>query len=354
MNANTLRRFFGLVKSQYNPSPSTLTILLKYCGYNSLEELSSVRKPPEKNEVLTEESVLHFLGTVFRNLPLQDGHNLTAETLVQHTIPFLERHPGLTEPFHREVARSIPGRYYYFEKSVNMDRLDGYYGDGLFHYLRSNPTPEGKIFAHSLLVLRYWLTSNKPAVDKHMHELGNIAVPANCPSHILGRLMAARILVSHIHHQSIDGILADATKYLVSLLAGSQHIAIPAFPDFELAVCEALVLIGREDEGAEFIRRGKQLLSFSRKPLTINPFQLWEHLILSKKNPSRRTLPGTPKVKDIPTGNILNRRYYNLVRIAHTRSTGKEKSQLHELIAETGYAVFETSKTRAQKASGKR
>lgn len=354
MNANTLRRFFGLVKSQYNPSPSTLTILLKYCGYNSLEELSSVRKPTEKTEVLTEESVLHFLSTVFRNLPMQDGHNLTAETLVQNTIPFLERHPGLAEPFHREVARSVPGRYYYYEMSVNMDRLNGYYGEGLFHYLRSNPTTEGKIFGHSLLVLRYWLTGNKSAVDKHMHELGNIAVPATCPSHILGRLMAARILFAHTHHQSIDGILADATKHLVSLLAGSQQIAIPTFPDFELAVCEALVLIGREDEGSEFIRRGKQLLSFSRKPLTVNPFELWEHVILSKKNPSRRALPGTSKAKEIPTGNILNRRYNNLVRIALARTTGKEKSQLPGLIAETGYTVFETPKMRGKNASGKR
>ena len=39
INTNTLRRFFGLVKTDYNASPSTLSILLKYCGFNSIEEL---------------------------------------------------------------------------------------------------------------------------------------------------------------------------------------------------------------------------------------------------------------------------------------------------------------------------
>lgn len=351
VNGNTLRRFFGLVKSQYKPSPSTLTILLKYCGFNSLEELSGVQNKTVEGETPSDESILHFLGGLYKNLPLLEGHNLTAEAVVQHTIPFLDRHRGLVDVFQREIARTDAGRYYYFEMSVNMDRLDGYYGDGLFHYLRANPVAEGKIFAHSMLVLRYWLTGNKAQLDKHMQELGNIPVPPNCPSHILGRLMAARILFSHVHHQSIDGILADATKYLVSLLAGSQSIAIPTYPDFELAVCEALVLTGQEDEGAEFIRRGNQLLSFSRKPVSINPFKLWEHIILSKKNPSRRTLPGTQRDKEMPSGNILNRRYQNLVRIALTKSNSKDRAQLSGLITETGFTVFEKAKKRAKKAS---
>ena len=39
INHNTLRRFYGLVKADYPPSTSTLTIISKYCGFNSLEEV---------------------------------------------------------------------------------------------------------------------------------------------------------------------------------------------------------------------------------------------------------------------------------------------------------------------------
>ena len=316
-----------------------------------MEELQDLTGKTNTGDAISDESVLHFLEGLYRHLPLQEGRNATAEAVVQQTIPFLNRHPGLTDAFQREIARSAAGRYYYFEMSVNMDRLTGYYGDGLFHYLRTSTTAEEKIFAHSLLVLRYWLSDNKVLLDKHAGELGKIAVPANCPSHILGRLMAARILLSDVHRQPIDGILADATKYLVSLLAGSQAIAIPTFPDFELAVCEALLLTGREDEGAEFIRRGNQLLSFSRKPVSVSPFRLWEYIILSKKNPSRRTLPGTPPDKDLPTGNILNRKYHNLVCIALAKSKAKDQKQLAGLIADTGFIAFEKTRKRVKKAT---
>ena len=42
VNANTLRRFFGLVKADYPASSSTLTILSKYCGLNSMQEIEQL------------------------------------------------------------------------------------------------------------------------------------------------------------------------------------------------------------------------------------------------------------------------------------------------------------------------
>ena len=39
VNVNTLRRFFGLVKTNYTASRSTLLILSKYCGFNSPDEI---------------------------------------------------------------------------------------------------------------------------------------------------------------------------------------------------------------------------------------------------------------------------------------------------------------------------
>ncbi|HLG38082.1 MAG TPA: hypothetical protein VI461_00390, partial [Chitinophagaceae bacterium] len=41
VNANTLRRFFGLVKADYPASVSTLNILSKYCGFNSIDEIGN-------------------------------------------------------------------------------------------------------------------------------------------------------------------------------------------------------------------------------------------------------------------------------------------------------------------------
>src|SRR5438270_7415853 len=39
INPNTLRRLYGLVKAEYPASTSTLSLLAKYCGFNSLDDI---------------------------------------------------------------------------------------------------------------------------------------------------------------------------------------------------------------------------------------------------------------------------------------------------------------------------
>jgi hypothetical protein len=120
VNSNTLRRFFGLVPTQYNPSPSTISIFLKYCGFDSLEDLSRIRTIPKEEMSTSVDSVMHFLIGLFRHMPVTEGHNPTAEAVVEQTALFLEGNPGIVDRFHREVSRTEAGRYYYFEMSVKM------------------------------------------------------------------------------------------------------------------------------------------------------------------------------------------------------------------------------------------
>src|SRR5688572_19204378 len=61
INVNTLRRFFGLVKTVYKASPSTLTILLKYCGFSSLDELENINSSQQSDTSVNKEEILHYL-----------------------------------------------------------------------------------------------------------------------------------------------------------------------------------------------------------------------------------------------------------------------------------------------------
>src|SRR3982750_406427 len=149
INGNTLRRFFGLVRTAYSASPSTLTILSKYCGFNSLDEIEKIAVNGATDASINSEEVLRYLISLFRDAPaLTTGEDHFFLSLVQQTIVFLERNPSLIDRFQREIAKTPAGQYYYFEQSVNMDRLNGYYGDGLRHYLRGKNTNEARIFAH--------------------------------------------------------------------------------------------------------------------------------------------------------------------------------------------------------------
>ena len=86
-----------------------------------------------------------------------------------------------------------------------------------------------------------------------MVELLSLHVSQNYPSHILGRYIAAKLLYAV---ESIDRILAEAKKYhtIIKISHGNS------FPDFELIVCEALILTGHPDEASEYIPPNKEAL----------------------------------------------------------------------------------------------
>src|ERR1700753_1264058 len=74
VNANTLRRFFGLVKADYPPSSSTLNILARYCGFNSVEEIEKINgNESSDGDDVKKEEVLRYLVSLFTNTQVS-GH----------------------------------------------------------------------------------------------------------------------------------------------------------------------------------------------------------------------------------------------------------------------------------------
>lgn len=338
INSNTLRRFFGLVKTDYTASPSTVTILSKYCGFGSIDEIANISAAKATDTSINKEEVLHYLLSLFKNLDAERGHNTVVESMVQQTISFLERNPSLIDRFQRDVAKLPGGRYYYYELSVNMDRLNDYYSEGLRYYLRSNNSDESKVFVHSLLVFRYWLTENHDLMEKHMMELSSIPVSHSYSSHILGRLIAARIYAAHIHNESTDKILVDATKYHVAIMT-SRGNSSPSFPDFELAVSEALILTNNHEEAMEYIRRGKSFFAGFRGVGPKHPFSFWENLIQNRKN--HPLIPADPTRKQVfePSSNYpQNKHYYTLLLLLQNPSS--KPTQLAPHVEKTGFTRF--------------
>lgn len=342
VNANTLRRFFGLVKTNYSPSPSTITILAKYCGFNSIDEIENISTVAHEAEHINKEEILHYVISLFKSLTVKDGHHAIVESLVQQTVIFLERNPTLIDKFQREIAKTESGQYYYYELSVHMDRLNTYYGDGLRHYLRGKNTDEAKVFAHSLQVFRYWLTEDLAQMEKHMAALADISVNQHYPSHILGRLIAARIYFANAHQQSVEKILIDATKYHVAIMSGRGNAA-PFFPDFELALCEALILTDQQEEGIEYIRRGKSFLNSLKTGPQTNPFMLWENLVNTRKDTGiKRFDQLNKKPQPVVTYNYhLNKRYNNLLVLALDKNNRKHNGHVKDLVGETGFSRFQ-------------
>jgi hypothetical protein len=337
VNANTLRRFFGLVKADYPPSSSTITILSRYCGFNSIEEIENVSAGDHSDADINKEEVLRYMVSLFKNIQVRGNEERTFYPIVEQTIVFLERNPSLIDKFQREIAKTTTGQYYYYEKMPNIDRLNGYFGEGLRHYLRSKATEEGKVFGHSMQVFRDWLTKNNEQLLHHASQIPKPDITPAFPPHILGRFIAARLYQADITGRPTDDILADAKRYHAGIKASREDSPF-SFPDFELILCEALLLTGHYEDGSEYIWHGKNFLSESGLDKN-SSFDLWEDFASFHKEGDPR------KKKDYAEKQELNysfsKKYSAIIKLLSglnaKRIKVSDKQQLSELIKETGY-----------------
>lgn len=337
VNANTLRRFFGLVKADYPASSSTLTILSKYCGFNSIQEIEHLSSGDNSDADINKEEVLRYMVSLFKNTQVADNEERTFYPIVEQTIVFLERNPSLIDRFQREIAKTPTGQYYYYEKLPNIDRLNGYYGDGLRHYLRAKATDEGKVFAHSMQVFRYWLAKNNEQISIHMAEIPQPDITPNFPAHILGRLIAARLYYANVKGELTDKILSDAKRYHAAIKASREDSPF-SFPDFELIICEALLLTGNNEEGAEYIWHGKSFLAASGQDKN-TLFNLWEDFANFRKDSNYKKKKSLPDKQGLHY--TFSKKYSTIVQLLSGISAKNIKlpysTQLSELIKETGY-----------------
>ena len=257
VNPNTLRRFFGLVKATYPPSSGTLSILSKYCGFDSLEELvhHSSNGKVNGNGMHSTDALLRYFVGLFKNTVVQEPVDQTFLALVRQTILFLQEHPELATKFQKAIAKTPNGQRYYFELYAHIDQLNSYYGEGLVYYLKEKKTADAQIRGHALLLQRGWLTNDAAAVRRHMEKIGDQHLCDTSHPVICARYFASRIFHAHMEGLPTTGILAEALE--------QHHRIIPSdgyyhnFPTFEYIFSLALTLTQHFTEALYYLEQAE-------------------------------------------------------------------------------------------------
>ena len=251
INHNTLRRIYGLVKATYPPSTTTLAILARYCGYDSLEELVEKQQTGRTVQNFSQQDIFSYISAVFKNTPVREPYDLTFAALVKQTVIFLQDHSLLNLKLLKNIAKTKNGQDYYFEQFVHIDELNAFYGEGLRYYMNEKRTVSARIFGHSLLCLRAWLTDNPNDVKKHGDMVNRLQPPTYTHPFLLGMYYAALILDADIKQADSSQVLLDA----VHAHAGLQYFGgkQPPFPWFEYIFCMALILTGQYQEALYYI-----------------------------------------------------------------------------------------------------
>lgn len=246
INANTLRRFFGLVKTDYLPSWATLNILSQYCGFESYDELLESKEKGLAPDKLNEKEFLKYLYSLFKYLPVKEDNNETFMAFVKRTIFFMQQHPQLASSFQRAVAKTQNGQNFYFEQFANIDALNCFFGKGLLFYLNEKKTIEAQIFGHSLLCLKGWLTDDATYCKKHYEEVIKNKLTKSIHPAVVGRYFASCLYHAEMHGLNTERVRIQAHQVHASLRPAKNYNYF--FPAFEYSFSSALILTGHYEE----------------------------------------------------------------------------------------------------------
>ena len=256
ISTNTLRRLFGLVNTGFSPSQSTLDILCRYCGFETLEDLIQRRSEhlPAKPEEPDGEILISYLVSFFQSTPTKEYTDETFLAIVKNTLLFLKQYPKLRERFQRAIAKTRLGQEYYYEQFINIDELNSFYGEGLRFYLLEQRTPYAQIFGYALLGLKAWLTDNKKDLRYYYDELMGYHLTKDMHPALCGRYFATQLYHADIWGRPVESILSNAQKChaTFSPKAGSYR----QFPAFEYAFSFALIVTGHYEDALYYIRYG--------------------------------------------------------------------------------------------------
>lgn len=259
INANTLRRFFGLVKAEYPPSISTLNILTKYCGFTSIDDINIDSHTHAENSS-DNKDLLNYLSSIFKLTQVKDPYDETFLALVKHTIHFLSHYPEFAEKFQRAIAKTKNGQTAYYENFVHMDKLNSFYGNGIRYYINEAKTNEAKIFGNGLLCLRYWLTDNKSELKKNFEFIKSNKLTKAVPPVICSSYLSSHLYYADAFELNPERILDEAHALHVEF---KKRDDIKLFECLEYNLCLALVITSHFEEGLFYINYTLQ--NFSEK-----------------------------------------------------------------------------------------
>lgn len=254
LNQNTLRRLFGLVKADYPPSHSTLMILSKYCGFESIEDIYKVRSEPlSESDVINPDTILHFFISVFRETKKIEAYDTIFLNMIVQTIKFLNANKFLTDKFQRLISKTTSGSSYYFEQLVNVDSLNSFYGNGLRYYVKEKGTPEAENFMVSLYVFKYWLSGDDEMLIKTSDKLLLFANTENMHPCMLARQFAAILFYHNVMRSDSEKTRQIIYKYFVDLEATETNKKFSNH--FIYIISEALMLTGYPEEALMYLKK---------------------------------------------------------------------------------------------------
>ena len=230
LSAQTLRRFFGLIKSTSKSSHFTLDILSKFCGYQDFENFS---KSYSNSELEL------FFDDIENN---EKDYWKKSEQLCRQISESPEM---LINTHHRLMAFPL-ARKYFIENHPMRDMIGTVYSQYFLAYLKFNKSNEAKIFAYGFLFKSAFLLQNTELMELYYKKVKETelteevhVIPAGLKSGV--QLLYADFTGNEYLFRKYS---AEMKKVRLQYLEASEK----SVCSFEYTVLESLIFTNRTKE----------------------------------------------------------------------------------------------------------
>ncbi len=230
ISSQTLRRFFGLIKTSSESSHFTLDLLSKFCGYRNFNEFANACNNQELE---------HFFGN-------QDHTNHNYWDRSEHLCKQIIKSPELLVSTHHRLMAFPMARKYFMENHPLRDLLGTVYTQCFSAYLKYNTSNEAKIFAYGFLFQSSFLLQNTELMDLYYKKVKETELSDEVHVIPAGLKYGVQLL-----YADFTGNENDYKKYFAEMKRARilyQKASEKSVCSFESTVLESLIFTNRTKE----------------------------------------------------------------------------------------------------------
>ena len=356
ISPHTLRRMFGLVKTDSSPSVYTLDVLSKYCGYQDWNQFVLGKKKSSSSSVQKEDFskwVLDFYqSSALKKWPSNDyyfacknvAERIVTDKTLYKTIP-------------SQLASLPSGQILFFECFPYIDGLGNGYQQHLKIYLQNKSNNwEAQVFVNCLLFLGAYLTQNDKQLKLYYSIVNSIKCPLPREMHPIptARYIGVQILYHHYtgnHDEMMYWCKKGIHEYIQLYKKEQARFDV----NYYFILSEHLILAGLYEECAEMVEPfiNRHWKEFSRVNTYEYNYYEEARLIWAISNMKLGNDIGKQMFKSINTNSfvftkskiyMLHFLKQQLSLCSDSAKVKREKlrKQINELVKDTGFNYFLT------------
>jgi hypothetical protein len=342
LSPQTLRRFFGFLKTEFSPSIKTLNALAVYSGFLNwhafTEQFSSSYQPL----TFDQEANLYL---DFYKIEMEAEADMNYHNASRNIALRILFNPQLLSKLSAALAKIPVSQVYFFEHFPFIDGLCTDYKRSVRLYLQKKDDA-AQIFGNSLLFLSAFLSNSQNELKTFIDRINRLTLQKSMHPFTIARFIGSNILYQQSIGTDISTWMEMATKWNQFFL--QKNVGFWRYPYFQHMICDYLNLAGLFQESYKF----KRSINFVDKnyqiekgyPEALEVIRKIAHHPLSEES----YLTWFESTKAFESIHPLFKKYYRLqaLSVCSLLITKRKKKQristeIRNLIADTGFTFFE-------------